>query len=357
MQSPVKMPDLSTNDSPIRIVRWIVEPGQSVQRGQPLVEVETDKATLDVEAAVTGTLKEVRCQVDDEVEVGHVVAIIEVPDGSPGAAPVDSRHADQSDSEPPSDDSGASSSPSSAPTKTSGDQPRGMFARNRSASPPKESQSTSATLTVAQRTAGSRLQQSKQTIPHFYLQTTFNAEPIIAVRQSAGSPKPAWDAFLVLAVAKAIGRFDRFRYRLEQNQLVPAGTKAIGVGVDIDHDLMVVPVDDPAEKSVSEISGIIRQLVQRLRDGDQALRQSQPALMTVTNLGICNIETFSPIINPPEPAILGAGQVRQVPIVDDAGNIRAQHRCSLTLSVDHRLANGKYAAGFFEAIVSELESW
>ena len=78
MQFQLKMPDLTTNDSSVRITRWIFQPGDSVMRGQPLLEVETDKATMEVESAVTGRLQEVICQADEEVSVGQVIAIFEV---------------------------------------------------------------------------------------------------------------------------------------------------------------------------------------------------------------------------------------------------------------------------------------
>ena len=82
----MKMPDVATNDSPIRIVRWLVQPGARVKQGQPVVEVETDKATLEVESAVAGTLKELRCSTNEEVEAQQVIAVFEVePREVPGS--------------------------------------------------------------------------------------------------------------------------------------------------------------------------------------------------------------------------------------------------------------------------------
>jgi pyruvate dehydrogenase E1 component alpha subunit len=78
MRVQMKMPDVATNESEIRILRWLVEPGQKVERGQPLLEVETDKAAMEVESAITGVLKEVRCQAEEDVSVGQVIAVFEV---------------------------------------------------------------------------------------------------------------------------------------------------------------------------------------------------------------------------------------------------------------------------------------
>ena len=123
-----------------------------------------------------------------------------------------------------------------------------------------------------------RLQESKQTIPHFYLQTSVNAAAMIARRKAAEPVKLAWDAFFVLAVAKAIAKFDRFRCRLDGERLVPIESDAIGVAIDQDNELYVIPVAAPAAKTVEQISAEIRQGVERLRSGDPEARRIRPAL-------------------------------------------------------------------------------
>jgi len=105
------------------------------------------------------------------------------------------------------------------------------------------------------------------------------------------------------------------------------------------------------------VSDEIRQNVEHLRQGDPDAKRIRPALLTVTNLGVCNVEGFIPIINPPEPAILGVGRVAPTPVVQPDGRIGVEHRCTLTLCVDHRVANGRYAGEFLGAIVKELESF
>jgi pyruvate dehydrogenase E2 component (dihydrolipoamide acetyltransferase) len=211
-------------------------------------------------------------------------------------------------------------------------------------------------LTVAQRVAGKRLQESKQTIPHFYLQTSVNAAAMIARRKAAEPVKLAWDAFFVLAAARAIAQFDRFRCRLEGERLTPIETDAIGVAIDQDNELYVIPVASPASKTVEQISDEIRRSVERLRRGDPEMRKIRPALMTVTNLGVCQVESLIPVINPPEAVILAVGRVMATPAVQQNGEIGVEHRAVLTLSVDHRVANGRYAGDFLGAIVRELEA-
>jgi pyruvate dehydrogenase E2 component (dihydrolipoamide acetyltransferase) len=354
MRFEMKMPDLATTDSAIRVVRWFIEPGEKIERGQPLLEVETDKATMEVESVANGVLKEVQAAINDEVSVGQVIAVLEIEDAaslragapSPPVAPTATIVSSTVPSVLPSADSAVSSNTT--------DRPKGMFARNRSAAAPAEK--ASVLLSVAHRTAARRLQESKQTVPHFYLQTSFNAAAVIAHRNAAGSIKPVWDAFFVQAVARAIAKFDRFRYRFDGEKLVAIDSDGIGVAIDHEGELYVVPVSSTASKTVEQISAEIRSHVAGLRSGDPEMRKIRPALMTVTNLGVCNVESFIPIINPPEAAILGVGKVQPTPVVQAGGQIAVEHRATLTLSVDHRVVSGKYAGEFLGEIVRVLES-
>jgi pyruvate dehydrogenase E2 component (dihydrolipoamide acetyltransferase) len=354
MRFEMKMPDLATTESEIRIVRWLIRPGERVDRGQPLLEVETDKATMEVESVAGGVLSEVRAQADDEVSVGQVIGVLEVEGPPPGAAPAE-----------PSGDRAAAAPAAVLPAAVAATAPAaplagragGMFARKRTAAAGSAAPGAGVALSIAQRTAARRLQESKQTVPHFYLQTSANVSAIVAHRQAAESARPAWDAFFVLAVARAIGRFDRFRCRLDGERLAPAGCDAIGVAIDLEGELYVVPVASPAAKTVAEISAEIRRHADRLRSGDPEARRIRPALMTVTNLGVCNVESFIPIINPPEAAILGVGRTIPTPVARDNGQLAVEHRVQLTLSADHRIVSGKYAGNFLGEIVKELESF
>ena len=339
MRFEMKMPDLGATESEIRIVRWIVQPGQKVERGEPLLEVETDKATMEVESAVSGVLADVRSRAGEEVSVGQVIAVVETEGISDCRLPIldcQSKIADQESKMP-------------SPSSPSSGRPAGMFARNRAAA-------AGIPLSLAQRTAARRLQESKQTVPHFYLQTSADASAIVTRRKAAEPATLAWDAFFVLAVARAIAKFERFRCRLDGERLVPAKTEAIGVAADLDGELFVIPIASPSSKTVRQISDELRLGVERLRRGDPEARLIRPTLMTVSNLGVCNVESFIPIINPPEAAVLGVGRVRPTPVAHDDGRIGVERRCTLTLSVDHRVASGRYAGEFLGEIVRQLES-
>ncbi len=316
----MKMPDLSTTDSAIKLVRWLVQPGQAIKRGQPLCEIETDKAASEVESIVAGVLKEYRAQPGDMVVVGQEIALFETE-----------------------------TSPSPAPAKGPG-----LFARNRAAVPA-NSPAPTTLLSQSQQTVGRRLQASKQNIPHFYLQTSANAEPMIRRRQAA-SPKPVWEAFFVFAIGKVLKDFERIRWRIGGEGVTAAPNSDIGVAVDVRGDLFVAAIAAPPGRSVEEISNDIRARAAEIEQGAGEARGIRPAAITITNLGASCVETFAAIINPPEVAILAIGKIGPEPVVLN-GQVAVQQRVALTLSADHRVINGKYAADFLGAIIREIESF
>jgi pyruvate dehydrogenase E2 component (dihydrolipoamide acetyltransferase) len=326
MELLMKMPDLSTTDSAIKLVRWLVLPGQTVKRGQSLCEIETDKAASEVESIVTGVLKEFRAQPGDMVVVGQELALFETKT-------------------PPSQAPSATLAPVKRP---------GFFARNR-ATVSAPSSSRPIVLSQSQQTLGRRLQASKQNIPHFYLQASANAEPMIR-RRNAAVPKPVWEAFFVSAIGKALKDFDRIRWRLGAEGVIATPNSDIGVAVDARGDLFVAAIAALPGASVEEISDDIRARVQEIQEGAGEARGIRPAAITITNLGSTAIESFAAIINPPEVAILAIGKIGPVPVVQD-GRVAIQQRVSLTLSADHRVINGKYAADFMGAIIREIESF
>ncbi len=199
MRFEMKMPDLATTELEIRVVRWLIQPGQRVERGRPIVEVETDKATMEVESVVSGVLQEVRAKVDDAVSVGNVIAVLEVADARPSPSG-------------PAATSGPAPAPAAAaplPRAGAVAAAGGMFARNRAAASataaaaPPAAAPAGIPLSTPQRVMARRMHESKQTIPHYYLQTSVDATAMAAARRAAAPGEIAWDAFFVRAAARA----------------------------------------------------------------------------------------------------------------------------------------------------------
>ncbi len=350
MDVEIRMPDLATTDSEVTLVRWLVQVGQTVRLGEPLLEIETDKATMEVESVASGTLKLVAAQPGERVSVGQVIAIMQT---SGALSPVVRQ------STLPISPPGRQADEPSAPAPMSrhlGGARVSFFARNKAARG--LGSEGRVRLSGIQREAIRRLQESKQTIPHFYLNTSANAERLAALRDAAARHDPlrqvVWDAFFVHAVAKALRQSDRMRYRFQGDRLVRRNTDAVGVAVDVDDMLYVVPIEQPLTIGLEQISEQILSRVEGIRRGDPAAKKLGDTIITITNLGAEGIESFAAIINPPETAILAIGKVAPTVHVQN-DQIVVQKRVALTLSVDHRVVNGKYAARFLSQIVNELE--
>jgi pyruvate dehydrogenase E2 component (dihydrolipoamide acetyltransferase) len=175
-------------------------------------------------------------------------------------------------------------------------------------------------------------------------------------RRNAASPKPVWEAFFVSAISKVLKDFERIRWRLGAEGVSTNANSDIGVAVDAKGDLFVAAVAALPTSTVEEISNNIRERVREIQEGVGEARGIRPAAITITNLGATSIESFTAIINPPEVAILAMGKIGPAPIVQ-AGQIAIQQRVALTLSADHRVINGKYAADFLGAIIREIEAF
>ncbi len=345
MDVEIKMPDLATTSSEVTVVRWLVEVGQPVRLGQALLEIETDKASMEVESVASGVLTQIQVQPGERAAVGQTIAIINsdavsVPAVNPTevARPVPVR----------------SVLPTAVAPASPAQSRMSLFARNKAARG-----QAAIPLNASQQEVARRLQHSKQTIPHFYLTTSANAERIAALRAQAAEQSPqtvVWDAFFVQAVARALSDFQRMRYRFDGDRLVRRTTDAVGMAADIDGDLYVVTVEQPLALTVAEISQQITDRVERISRGDPAAKKLAETWITITNLGAEGIESFQAIINPPESAILAIGKIAPAVQVQD-NQIVIQKRVTLSLSVDHRVVNGKYAAAFLSRVVHELETF
>ncbi len=349
MEVEMKMPDFSTTGAEVKVTKWLVEIGQPVRRGQPLLEIETDKAAMEVGSVATGTLKEVRAQPGDQVAAGQVIVVIEAEGRVGGEA--DSAAAEMART--PAGTEQPAMQPAILPSaqKAKSDS---LFARNRRRAQGRARGPQPLPLSAAQRTVARRMQESKRTVPHFYLQTPANAEPMVARREAARPKKLVWDAFFVWAAGRSLQRFERMCCRFEDDRLVPQGTDAVGVAIEVDGDLFVTPVDAPASKSPEHISDEIAAAAGRLQSGDAEAKRIHPACLTVTNLGASSVESFAAIVTPPESCVLAVGRVAPAAVAEN-GTVGIQNRVSLTLSVDHRVVNGRYAADFLGDIVQELE--
>jgi len=420
MSIVIEMPKLSDTMSVGTVVKWYKSVGESVVNGDILAEIETDKATMELENFDDGVLLKLLAAEGDEVEIGKPLAVIgeagedvssfdKIAEKPVDATPVKSITVGVDDfiktptkpiaAEPSkeikvgSENSGRIvASPLAKKiakeknidlSKINGSGPNGRIVKKDLIPEPDSGDPTSVTSSVAVRTpvahAGDksvpvskmrsviarRLLESKTTIPHFYLQREINSEPVRIARESINEAlsqdssvlnKVSMNDVILLACAKTILRFPEINSSWSETEITYHGNVHLAFGVAVE-DGLVTPVIRNAEcLDLRSISEIAKSLIVKSRNKKLTPDEMSGSTFTVTNLGMYGIDFFSGIINPPNAAILSVGGSIKKPVVDKNGMVQAGETMTLGLSCDHRLVDGAVGAQFLASLAAVLEN-
>ncbi len=396
--TPVLMPQVGNTMEEGTIVAWRVAEGDTIEQGQIIFDVETDKATVEVEATDAGRLARIVAGEDDVVPVKQPVAYLADDDAdvdayiasqggatqqtaaSPGpAAPKPAPAPTAAPSRPAATTAGGRVKASPAARKLAAERGIDLAAIGAgsgvggriitkdvaSAKPGAAPAATGAMavgepirheLTSMRKAIGGALLRSKQTIPHFYATMTIDAGPLYDAYQrlkAAAEFKVSINDLVVRACVLCMREFPAFRSRLDDGALIEYPAVNIGVAVGTDDGLLVPVVRRAGEMNLERLAGETRRVVEGARNGK--LEGIGEGLMTVTNLGMFGVHEFGAIINPPEASILAVGAVREDVIVEN-GAIRAGRVMSMTLSADHRIVDGVLGAQFLARMKELLEA-
>ncbi|MFD3686418.1 dihydrolipoamide acetyltransferase family protein [Nocardiopsis sp. NPDC058631] len=420
--SEIQMPRLSDTMEEGVISTWVKQVGDKVASGDVLVEIETDKAVMEYEAYEDGYLVKQSVSEGDTVQIGAVIGVIgdspdAVPDdsGSGGsepaqesadeageeAAPAAEEEAAPAEAPAPSPgDGGDGPRPRTSPlarrlareygldiNSIQGSGPKGRIVRAdieaakdggaREAAPAapaaKEERSAPAApafddgrdseelkVSNVRKVIARRLSESKQTVPHFYLRRTIDAEALKGFRgqineqlASTGA-KISFNDLIVKACATALKLHPAVNTSWVDDKLLQHRRINVGVAVAVDAGLVVPVLHDTDRATLSEISTRTRELAGKARDGKLKPQEMSGGTFSVSNLGMFGVDSFSAVINPPEAAILAVGAMRQEPVVVD-GEVVVRNRISLELSVDHRAVDGAVGAAFLKDLAEILE--
>ncbi|MEV5573044.1 dihydrolipoamide acetyltransferase family protein [Spirillospora sp. NPDC052269] len=207
--------------------------------------------------------------------------------------------------------------------------------------------------------AARRLTESKQNAPHFYLNRDVDAEALVAFRKTLNEAlapvKVSVNDLIVKASARALREHPQVNTSYTEDALLVHKRVHIGVAVAVADGLLVPVIKDADRKSVSQIGAETRELATKARDGKLSPAEMSGGTFSVSNLGMFGVSSFSAVINPPEAAILAVGAVRAEPVVKD-GQVVPGQRMTITLSVDHRAADGATAAKFLDRLAQLLEN-
>ena len=407
--SKVAMPKAGQSMEEGAILKWHRHEGDTVAKGEILLEIDTDKAAIEVESPRGGVLRKILCAEGTTVPVLAPIAIIAgasddisaelseaqaelnaLLNGESKPAPEETLSRPMR-AEPVSSAPSAATRepvgkpvtpaiPSAEPGRLKASPAARKMAQNLQVdllsvgpgSGPGERILTTDVARAAAEVAavphgvprrpltGMRkaiariMQASKQAIPHFYVKLTIDAEPLRKFYWAEKQKYPCTiNDIMTLACARVIREFPAFRSRLESEEVVEFPAASIGVAVGMDEGLVVPVVVGAEGMSLEQLALETQRIVEAARNG-KVVAMGQ-GVFTITNLGGFGVEEFSAIINPPEAAILAVGAMRESVIVKDGG-IRPAWIMTMVLSADHRLIDGLMAARFLKRLKEVLEA-
>jgi pyruvate dehydrogenase E2 component (dihydrolipoamide acetyltransferase) len=404
----IVMPRLSDSMEEGTVVRWLVAEGETVSEGQPLLEVETDKATVTHEAEADGVILALRVAEGSSVAVGAPIAVIgrpgeelepaedpETAEALVGAAqaptaplapaepPAPPEPPAQAEPPAPAEAGGRRERPQASPLARriaaergidlaglSGSGPNGRVIRadverpvptnGGPAAAPAGAKGVSVVheLTRVQRTIARRMAESRATVPDFELRTEVDMSETVALREQLkeiSEEAISYNDFIVKAAALALREFPRVNGAYRDGAIETFSRVNVGIAVAAEDALVVPTVFDADTKPLSEIGQESRSLAARVRDGSITPSELAGGTFTVSNLGMYGLDSFTAVINPPQAAILAVGSLKPRPVVNRAGEVVARPTVWLTLACDHRILYGAEGARFLARLRELLE--
>lgn len=414
MAETITMPKLGFDMQEGTLVRWVRVEGETVEKGQVLAEIETDKATVEVEANVGGVVYKHLVEQGSIVPVGTPIVVI----AAPGEKVVDIPEASGAGEAPSEPVQKAAEAPVVTPTPTEaqagdgrtkasplarriaseqgvdlaavkGSGPGGRIVRKdieaamaalKTPQPPVEAPKPAVGSSLPapawsgasqsfedervpigklRAAIGRRMVESKQQFPHFYVTSSYNVELLMKLRSALNELLPdgqklTVNDFILKAVALTLREFRNLNASVGDQVIVRHGHINIGVAVAVEGGLLTVVCKDADQKPLRLISSEVREMATRARAGKVRPDDIEGSTFSISNLGMFDVENFGAIINPPEAAILAVGAAAKVPVVDGE-NLRVGMQMKATLSADHRVTDGAEAALFMQSLAKYIE--
>ncbi len=399
MAETISMPKLGFDMAEGTLVRWLKKVGENVNKGEVLAEIETDKATVEVESSASGVVRRLVVDEGAIVPIGSPIAIIGMADEHIDKIPVqDVSQPAKADSQPPAVSSQSTATPAPVTPSVSqtasrlmvsplarrvareksvdlssiqGSGPGGRIVRrdienvlssgNIRQTPIPSHVSTTSDETVLigkfRQAIGRRMTEAKTTIPHFYVTHEYKIDAMMEMREQFNKiveEKTSINDFIVKAVALSLRQYPNLNASLSGKSVLRHGEINIGVAVAVEGGLMTVVCKNADQKPLQQISMEVKTMAARAREGKVKSEDIERSTFSISNLGMFDVENFSAIINPPEAAILAIGSAREVPVVE-GGVVTPGWRMKATISVDHRVSDGAEAAKFMLALAIMLE--
>jgi pyruvate dehydrogenase E2 component (dihydrolipoamide acetyltransferase) len=403
MAIELKVPNLGMDMEEADIVRWLVREGDEVEKGDPILEIDTDKTSYEIESPAGGIIRNLRSEEGETVPVGATLAYIaapgeEVPEHSKVRGGREPGEGEPSREEPARrvvekepgtlhSENGRRVRASPAARRAaaerdlpienvSGSGPHGriylsdVLETDGGLRPPEQEVVKDAgyatpepalrePLSRIRRLGAVRTARSFSEVPHFYLTRDLEADRLLDLvgrLREKMEPAPSVTELLALVVARTLKDHPRLNCRYAEGELELSPQVNLGIAVATEAGLVVPVLEGANQLPLRELVPAVKDLVKRAREGGLHPEELTGGTFTLSNLGTMQIDSFDAIINAPEAAILAVGRVRTVPEWRDEEWI-PRRVISGTLSVDHRVADGADGARFLMDVQAALSDW
>jgi pyruvate dehydrogenase E2 component (dihydrolipoamide acetyltransferase) len=411
----IEMPKLSDTMTEGTVVRWLKKEGEEVEIGDIIAEIETDKATMEMEAFDEGVLSKISVPEGGKAPVGSAIAVLledgesegqdppsaeSIPAASANTPPAAAKalesaaatvNKSQASTPNPADGERIKASPLAKKiaesegvdlSAVSGTGPGGRIVKadvvatpatpatpvpivapaTAPISPVAEGTDQIVELSSMRKIIAERLLTSKVSIPHFYLHLEVDAGPLMALRKQINAQSEASHGnkysvndFVVKALINASVTVPEANASFNGDHIVQFAHVGISVAIAVDDGLVTPVVKNAEQKSLLAISKEIKEMAVRARDKKLAPNEFDGGTVTISNLGAWGVESFDAIVNPPQAVILSVGGIIEKPVVTD-GEIVPGLRMNLGVSCDHRVVDGAVGAKFLGEIKRLLEN-
>lgn len=363
MVTKVVMPRLSLTMKEGMVGKWYKKEGSAIEKNEPLVEVVSEKATYDLEAPASGILRKILVKEGEMVGVDRILALLaaydeEIPDdllaslGTAGstepeekrvlASPAAKRLARELNVDLLLvEGSGPEGRINEEDVQRFNDQKKGFQPRVRQV----------IQLSGFRKTSAERVTASFRMAPHGTIVMSVDVSEAATLRQKLDV---SYTALIVKSAAKALAKHRIVNSTLVGDQVRIFEDVNVGVATATEHGLVVPVIRNADKATLQEIDAKMNELSEKARNGKLTKEDLSGGTFTITNLGMYGVEFFTPIINPPEAAILGVGAINEKPVVS-GGKVEVQRVMRLSFSYDHRIIDGAPAAEFLREVKAEIE--
>lgn len=365
MAVKITIPDIGTTVDHVTLVNWLKNEGDPVKRGDGICEVETDKAVSELESIAEGILLKQVVPAGSEIEQGTIVAYVGRA-GEPVPLPDMDQPVTRQESRSVAPPAGTARPKASLVIRNLaknqgvdlvgmvGTGPGGQITREDVLRAREDSSMAGEKLSANQSIVARRVLQSHRDIPPISLSCPIEMTALLQLRRrlQGEGRKASFDAFFVHAVSMAMKEFSLFRCRIDKGRIVESDGVHVGIALDVGEELFVPVIRNADALSIGEIEAAIQRLAEKAGKGSFTTADLAGATVTISNLGMYPVHSFQAIIPPDQAAILSIGSTRDTPVARN-GKVMVIPIAMVTLSVDHRLINGR-KAGEFAARVKEI---